>query len=629
MSERERGAPIHVGPDMLKPALTEHAAPERLVVARGLFAGPSPRVPDDLYARIVKGKANRERHALHLNKGATVDTNTYFGRLPASYFQRWTTVTEVRLKLVFDTSTPARLLLRGSDVHGAVRTVASTEIAGTGTAVLSARLNEYLDGGALWMECTALGGPLTITDLEWTVSAPASIRPAAIAICTFNRADECAATVAAIAGDKTLLTSIDAVYVTDQGTDAVVTRPLFNDAAAQLGDKLVYLRQPNLGGAGGFTRGLYEVSSIADHANVILMDDDIVCEPESVLRLNAFANLTPTPTCVGAQMLLLKNPRKLLTSAEETDLRRIRSGRWVANSLHFSDMVKNRQDKRVDAEYNAWWSCLIPSEVITAIGLPIPLFFQWDDIEYGLRALAAGFPTVTLPNAGVWHAEFHWKDRDDFTRYFQVRNALITHALHGTIDGRATGKYLAREIAHYLVAMQYGLAHTVIRGIEDFLEGPEILRDGGTAALARIRKERSEYPETVMHPAANITELTGAIPRVRPRGYLPRRDRLDLVLVKRALYQWLGRTIPGPVAITDEDNAWWHISLFDHVVVTDASQAGVRIRRRDKRKLASLTRRAVKVLRRFRAETPSLQERYRAALAELISRENWTRLFDS
>jgi len=629
MSERERGAPGHVGSDVLRQALTEHAAPERLVVARGLFAGPSPKVPDQLYVRLLRGKAQRERHALHLKQGATVDTNTYFGRLPASYFQRWTTVTEVQLKLVVDTSSTARLRLRASDAHGAARTIASAELDATGTAVLCARLNEFLDGGALWMECTAVGGPLTITDLEWTVPAPPTIRPTAIAICTFNRADECAATVAAIAGDKTLLAVIDAVYVTDQGTDAVATRPLFNDVAAQLGDKLVYIRQPNLGGAGGFTRGLYEVSSIADHANVILMDDDILCEPESVLRLNAFANLTPTPTCVGAQMLLLKDPRKLLTSAEETDLVKLRSGRWVANALSFSDMIKNRQEKRVDAEYNAWWSCLIPSEVISAIGLPLPLFFQWDDIEYGLRAFAAGFPTVTLPNAGVWHAEFHWKDRDDFTRYFQVRNALITYALRGTMDARKTANSLAREIAHHLVSMQYGLAHTVIRGIEDFLEGPDILRDGGTAALAKIREERSEYPETVMHPAAKVAELTGALPRVRPRGHLPRRDRLDVVLMKRAVYQWLGRTMPGPVAITSDDNAWWHISLFDHVVVTDASQAGVRIRRRDKRKLVKLTRRAAKSLRKFRAEAPSLQDRYRAAFPELISRDNWARLFDS
>ena len=609
--------------------LIEHAAPDRLAVARGLFTGPSAQVSDDLYARIVSGRAHRERYALHLEKGATVDTNTYFGRLPASYFQRWTTVTDVQLKLVFDTSSPARLLLRGSNIQGGVRTIASTDVDGTGTAVLSARLNEFVDGGALWMECTAVGGPLTITDLEWTAPAPPTIRPAAITICTFNRADDCATNVAAVAGDKGLLAGIDAIYVVDQGTDAVETRPLFNDVASQLGDKLVYLRQPNLGGAGGFSRGMYEISSIADHANVILMDDDILCEPETILRLNAFANLTPSPTIIGAQMLYLKNTRLLHVGAEQTQMERLRAGRWAPNALHNADVIKHRQHKRVDAEYNAWWSCLIPSEVIASIGLPLPMFFQWDDIEYGQRALAAGFPTVTLPNAGVWHADFHWKDRDEFMRYFSVRNSLITHALHGNIDTKATGRWLVREITEALVSMQYGMAYTMIRGLEDFLEGPEVLHDGGPAALSAIRSERSEFGETIVHPAVNIRELTDVVPRFHPTGHKPRKDRINLVLAKRAVFQWLGRVIPGPVAIAAEDNQWWHVSLFGHAVVTDASQSGVRVRRRDKKKLIELSNRMRKALRRFRAQAPSLQNRYREAVPELTGRENWARLFDS
>jgi galactofuranosylgalactofuranosylrhamnosyl-N-acetylglucosaminyl-diphospho-decaprenol beta-1,5/1,6-galactofuranosyltransferase len=629
MSERQRGAPGHVSPEMLRRALTEHAAPERLVVARGLFAGPSAQVPDDMYARIVSGKAHRERNALHLEHGATVDTNTYFGRLPASYFQRWTTVTEVQLKLVVDTSSRARLLLKASDSGGSTRTVASTEVDGTGTAVLSARLDEYVDGGALWMECTAVGGALKITDLEWTAPAPPTIRPAAITICTFNRADDCATNVAAVAGDKGLLAGIDAIYVVDQGTDAVETRPLFNDVAAQLGDKLVYIRQPNLGGAGGFSRGMYEVSSVADHANVILMDDDILCETETILRLNAFANLTPSPTIVGAQMLSLQNTRELHVGGEQTQMSRLRAGRWAPRALHRADIVKHRQHRRVDAEYNAWWSCLIPSEVIAAIGLPLPMFFQWDDIEYGQRALAAGFPTVTLPNAGVWHADFHWKDRDEFMRYFSVRNSLITHALHGTIDTKTTGRWLAREISEALVSMQYGMAYTMIRGIEDFLEGPEILHDGGVAALTAIRAERTDYGETVVHSAASIRELTDVVPRFHPMGHKPRKDRINVVLAKRAVFQWLGRIIPGPVAISAEDNQWWHVSLFGHAVVTDSSQAGVRVRRRDRKKLTDLARRMRKALQRFGKETPSLQTRYREALPELSGRDNWARLYES
>ena len=101
------------------------------------------------------------------------------------------------------------------------------------------------------------------------------------------------------------------------------------------------------------------------------------------------------------------------------------------------------------------------------------------------------------------------------------------------------------------------------------------------------------------------------------------------MLAKRLVYQWLGRTIPGPVAIPAEDNQWWHVSLFDHAVVTDASQSGVRVRRRDKKKLSKLTRRMTKALRRFRKEAPALQDQYRRAFPELVSRDNWARLYDS
>ena len=130
----------------------------------------------------------------------------------------------------------------------------------------------------------------------------------AIAICTFNRADDCAKTIAALASDETVLDIIDAVYVVDQGTDLVSGRVLYIDTVARMGNKLRYLRQANLGGAGGFTRGLFAVSAVNEHADVILMDDDILCEPETVLRLNAFANLTVEPMLVGAQMLFLYNP---------------------------------------------------------------------------------------------------------------------------------------------------------------------------------------------------------------------------------------------------------------------------------------------------------------------------------
>jgi galactofuranosylgalactofuranosylrhamnosyl-N-acetylglucosaminyl-diphospho-decaprenol beta-1,5/1,6-galactofuranosyltransferase len=601
----------------------DHHAPDRLVLQRGIFTGPSAKVSDELYA-VVKGRSHRERQALRLEKGATAHTNTYFGRFAASYWQRWTTVTEVRATMVLDVTKKARVQVVASDIAGHRRIIHTAEITASGPLTLSAPLDQYVDGGALWVEFDASGGDLGVTELTWTSVAPDHVRPVAIAICTFNRAEDCADTVAALASDPTVLAAIDAVYVVDQGTDLVENRPVFQDTLPVFGDKLRYIRQPNLGGAGGFTRGLYEVSAVNEHADVILMDDDILCEPETVLRLNAFANMTVEPTLVGAQMLFLLNPDYLNVGAEDVHLHQLEHGQKVPKALRNTSMLKRNQERRVDAGYNAWWTCLIPAEVVAKIGLPVPIFFQWDDVEYGIRARENGFVTVTLPNAAVWHADFYWKDYDDWARYFSTRNSLIVGSLHTDLDGKAITRKLFRDLAEHLVAMQYGLVHTTLQGIEDFLEGPKVLRDGGIAALAAARTSRADYPETLKHPAATPPVRAADI-QLRRAGGEP--SRITAVLIKRAINQWTGRTQHGLIGVTREDAHWWHVSLFDHVVVTDASQSGVRIRRRDKARARALLLRTIRVLRRLRRELPTLQQQYRAAIPELTSRANWERLY--
>ena len=67
------------------------------MVQRGLFFGPSPLVPEDLYSVVERGTARRERERVVLTPGSKVNTNTYFGRFHATYWQRWTTVPEVEV----------------------------------------------------------------------------------------------------------------------------------------------------------------------------------------------------------------------------------------------------------------------------------------------------------------------------------------------------------------------------------------------------------------------------------------------------------------------------------------------------------------------------------------------------
>ncbi|MCT2586691.1 glycosyltransferase [Actinophytocola gossypii] len=620
--------------------LTEHVPSGRLVAQRGLFRGPDPVCPDDLYARVVRGGAVRDRQRLVVHPGSEVTMDTYFGRFPASYWQRWTVVDQVDVEVT--ASGTGQVALIASDIDGELRTIAVHDLSGQGDQVtLTAALDKFVDGGFLWVRFTTDDAELTVERLRWTVAPPKRLRPTAVVICTFNRADDCTKTLQSLAADQEALEVLDAVYVTDQGSDTVESRPAFPEIQQGLGGRLRYLRQPNLGGAGGFGRGMYEVTrpGQAEHANLLFMDDDVLCEPEIAVRLTAFANRTPSPTIVGGQMLRLLHPTRLLAGAEYADFAQLVPGKVVRNALDDVDLTVeevdatgtptghvNRGDKRVDADYNAWWSCLIPAEVVAAIGLPMPLFFQWDDVEYGYRARAKGFPTVTLPGAGLWHADFDWKDLDKWNEYFAVRNGMIVSALHAEIDPKQIARVLTSRISRYLLSMQYGLAATLIKAAEDFLAGPEFLADGGASAAKEVFALRADYPDTIMHKASDVPGIrTGTIKQVQA-GPKPSNNRLTLL--KRLAYLAMDRSVHPIGAVSKKDATWWHVSQFDTAVVTDGSQEGVRVRRRDRELTIRLAKQAAKAVRRVIAEMPRLREEYRAAVPQLTSRENWRRLYD-
>ncbi len=608
-----------------EPAAAHEQPGTASLAQRVLTLPPALGLPAELYAKRVQGRVHLERTAFRLDPHAALTTNTYFGRVPASYWQRWTGVTQVTFEAEYSGQGVVELF--ASDFAGEERTVGGQELDGQGRVQLTVAIDKFVDGGAIWADFRAGEGELAVTDARWTIPQPPRPRKTAVVICTHNRPTDCVKTLQALAADLPALDALDVVYVVDQGDKRVSAQPEFEQIQADLAGRLRYITQANLGGAGGFTRGMYEVAEVEaeHHANILFMDDDIVLEPESIIRLTAFANSARQPIIVGAQMLYALHPKRLHTGAEYADLSTLEAGKVVDGALWNEDMTEENQEVRVDAVYNAWWSAILPSEIVSATGYPLPVFFQWDDIEYGHRARDNGFTTVTLPGAGVWHADFTWKDQDDWSRYFSVRNSLITAALHSGFSGPGLGRVLLGRIVAYVTAMQYGLAATAIKGIEDFLAGPELLRDGGKKALAEVRELRRAYPETVRYPASEVpgTTLRGE-KTVRAD---PHPSMLKAVLAKRILWQLTGRTT-GAANVSLDDSQWWHVSRFRKVVVTDASQEGVRVREFDRQTGLRLLRAAAAVCLRLAKEGPAVAATYRQALPELTSRENWRRLFD-
>jgi galactofuranosylgalactofuranosylrhamnosyl-N-acetylglucosaminyl-diphospho-decaprenol beta-1,5/1,6-galactofuranosyltransferase len=226
----------------------------------------------------------------------------------------------------------------------------------------------------------------------------------------------------------------------------------------------------------------------------------------------------------------------------------------------------------------------------------------------------------------VWHLDFDWKDWDDWHRYFNLRNSMITSALHSDFDQSRICVGLLHQLVRYLVSMQYGLAATLIKAVDDFLAGPEFLHDGGMQAAADIRKLRAEYPETVRHPAADVPGIGFSDAPLTASGTPPlvRRPLVFLRLLKQ-----LGGKVEGTASIPAGSAFWWHVSRFATTVVTDASQEGVRVRRLDQDNLRKLGMQGVASLTKLYRQGPAAAAAYRKALPELTSRENWQRLYSS
>jgi len=603
----------------------------RHTTQRGPFAAPFRQVPDGLYCTVESGTARRERRRLVVHPRSSVSMNSYFGRFPASYWQRWTTVEEVHVEIV--AAGTGSVSVCASDPRGAPRPLDTVELDAGGPdgelrLSIPVRLDRFVDGGALWVEFSAHDTALEIHDLRWTIDAPRPAQPrrTAVVLCTFNRAEDCVRSLGVLAADPEVMRAIDDVHVVDQGDQPVDRQPDFAELSIALGSKLHYRRQRNLGGAGGFTRGLDEAVQTrpGDPASVLFLDDDILLEPDVVLRMMSFADATPEPTIVGGQMLQLLHPHRLHVGAETARFTTIEPGLAVPGALNRVDLTRRQQDLRVDADYNAWWCCLIPSEVVADAGYPLPMFFQWDDVEFGYRTRARGHATVTLPGAGVWHADFDWKDQDDPARYFTLRNALIIDALHGRFDARASARVVRRWVLECLVSMRYAQAATLIRAVEDFLRGPDVLFDGGVDALQAVRQLRAGYPEARRHPASAVPGIPNGGRARAAAGPAP--SRPTAVLCKRLVWQLLGRT-RGVASVSSADAHWWHVSLFATAVVTDASQEAVRVRRVNRRHLITLARHAGRALRRLRREGGAAQRSFREAMPELTSRRNWQRLF--
>jgi galactofuranosylgalactofuranosylrhamnosyl-N-acetylglucosaminyl-diphospho-decaprenol beta-1,5/1,6-galactofuranosyltransferase len=567
-----------------------------------------------------------------------VSFGAYFNAFAAGYWRRWSRLTEVHLKLTLEGAGRVDVYRTKSDGSTIFERGVVVQGRGRQDLDLPLDLRPFEDGGWYWFDLTTDEGDLVLHSGGWyAAEAPSGRAAVAVGTPTFNRPADCVATLTAIGEDPLVLEAVTAVIVPDQGTKKVRDEPGFEQAAAVLGDKLRIIDQPNLGGSGGYARIMYEALEHTDCEQILYMDDDILLEPDSVLRAVAFSRYAREPMLVGGQMLSLQARSQLSTMGEVVDrgtfLWRNAPGTEPHHDLADEPLRQTPWlHRRTDVDYNAWWMCLIPRSVAEEIGLPLPLFIKWDDAEYGLRARARGYRTATVPGIAIWHMSFLEKDdTSDWQAYFHYRNRFVAAALHGPANPTALLKDTLKRTLRHLLLLEYSAVALQEMALRDFLAGPEQLFPKLPTVLGEIRAKRAEYDDgrpldsATQVPLSDLDALTAQVFPEPPTG--------KVAIVKglaQSVLHNLRTPDPAHRAVPQRNvparhAQWFVLSRLDSATVATPDGRGVTFRRRDPAMFREMLKRAVVQYRQVAKAWPDLQRRYRAALPELTSREAWAR----
>ncbi|MBE7187230.1 glycosyltransferase [Jatrophihabitans endophyticus] len=641
--------PLYVETDSERGAGTARESAGDRASARDVAAVGSPHSG----VRFVEvGTGERPARAAVVDGDRRVSFATYFNAFPAGYWRRWTIVEQVTLRLRIVGA--ATVVVYRSTAKGTSHPVRSLPIdpssqpGGPALEVaVDLPLRQFADGGWYWFDLVAGPDGATLLSAQWDATGSAARHETthpgrvSIGITTFNRPTFLLDLLRQLGDAPDVLDLLDRVYVIDQGTDRVLEQLDFPAATKSLGDRLEVIEQPNLGGSGGFSRAMSETLDAGTSDYVLLLDDDVVLEPEGILRAVTFADLARRPSIVGGHMFSLYD-RSVLHAFGET----VAPYTWWWGAAPHTRAAHDfgRQGlrhtpwlhRRVDADYNGWWMCLVPTSVVRELGLALPVFIKWDDAEYGLRARRAGVPTVSMPGVAVWHVP--WQDKTDavdWQAYYHVRNRLVTALLHSPYEhgGRVVAESMETQIQH-LLSMQYSTAAMRVLALEDLLSGPDHLHAGLATKNAQLAELRSRFVDA---QGAGDVEAFPAVRRRKPpsRGREATSPTGKVGLVRKAALGGLRQLRPLPagagdrpvVALPHQDAAWWLLSNVDSALVSAADGASVAWYQRDPQAFRSLLARSSALHLRLLRDWRRISSSYRVAAGELTSPAQWRRTF--
>ena len=580
---------------------------------------PTPTTPEPLLYARTSGEVRLVEGGAVLADGGALSFDTSFGVFAAGRWRRVSQVNNLSVSVCASGIGIAEVVVVNGKTESVVATAQLPRGEGSPTSVM---LNvpdlQASANGTYYVRVTAIGGEVCMTGGEWvTQDAPRHEVRMSLSITTFNRQEYVRKTVHNVLDlvrDNAALNGKVRVLVVDNAQNVTF------DATADA--PLTVIPNGNLGGAGGFARGLIELRKAGWATHVLFMDDDITLEPEAIVRtMSLFAYAKDARLCVHGAMLSEERPWLQFEAGSQYSWRSI----YPLQALGREDDMRERSVAVQDAaevpfDYTAWWYTAFPINITNEN--PLPVFVRGDDVAFGL--MHTGKHSITLNGVIVWHADFGLKNNPS-SLFYESRNLALVDTL---VFDKHTWWNLAYRFSSFgfrnLFSMRYASTEYMLRGLNAYLAGPaEWMKIDHAALHDELRVCAEEKPAPLSAELAAITPRQPRHKALRAFGFL-----FAVVLVG-------GYIIPKPLRLKKygvgpiDARAVGVATLRNRILYRHDRIADGYTVERDAKRFFKLLREVVKSIFMIATSYKRLKREYREAYPTMVSNAAWEERFTS
>jgi glycosyltransferase involved in cell wall biosynthesis len=223
----------------------------------------------------------------------------------------------------------------------------------------------------------------------------------------------------------------------------------------------------NLGGAGGFTRGLLHLIDGKFFTHCLFMDDDASCEIESIRRSYVMQCFARSPKlAVSGALLREMEPFRLFEKGAIYRAGHLRPLNHWRDMRQTFDLLK-AEEQETYSVYGAWW--FFNFKISEVKSYPYPFFVRGDDV---LFSILNGFKIETMNGISCWGEDFQLKE-NPATRYLGLRATLAIMLVTVDATPRATLSVMLGWFIASLFSYNYSSAEAITNAIRDVAKGPE------------------------------------------------------------------------------------------------------------------------------------------------------------